>query len=200
MSLMKPYTLTCVTDIIVDPDFSPSYINVSVKPSNRVIETKHHEAPVRSHLRPTEQKLDSKTGQVRHKFEVDGEARICFLAPDSGQQNKQTNKKRAFMFKYHVRVLDGLDGDVEEESPEKADIDGHLSHMEKELDRVQRGMQTIIREAEFSKEREALFHKQTESMHKAAMFWPIVQVCVLIMTGFTQASHIVQFFKRRRII
>ncbi|KAL7574242.1 hypothetical protein ACA910_012497 [Epithemia clementina (nom. ined.)] len=193
-------------DIILDkedPHFSPSYITVDVRPSNRVIETKHHEAPVRSHLRPTKEVLEKNAGRIKHKFEVDGEADICFKAPDRprrGAHNSHEENQHYHRFTYHIRLADGLDGDEDEDNIPKADIDGHLSHMEKEFQRIQRGMQTILREAEFSKEREALFHKQTESMHSAAMFWPVVQVCVLLMTGFTQASHIVQFFKRRRII
>ena len=176
---------------------------MDVRPSNRVIETKHHEAPVRSNLKPTKQVLDAKEGRIKHKFEKDGEADICFKAPERpkrGAHNKNDEKPHFYRFTYHVRVADGLDGEDEEGSPQQADINSHLSHMEKEFQRIERGMHTILREAEFSKEREAHFHKQTESMNSAAMFWPIVQVCVLLMTGFTQASHIVQFFKRRRII
>ena len=58
----------------------------------------------------------------------------------------------------------------------------------------------MVKQAEFAKEREQVFQEQHEHMHEAAMWWPVVQVCVLIMTGFTQASHITRFFKSRRII
>jgi len=69
-----------------------------------------------------------------------------------------------------------------------------------EMKLITNGMKTILSEADFSKEREAVFHQNTESMHAASIFWPIVQTCVLIMTGFTQARHIVTFFQQRRII
>eukprot|EP00522_Entomoneis_paludosa_P016702 CAMPEP_0172457354 /NCGR_PEP_ID=MMETSP1065-20121228/21691_1 /TAXON_ID=265537 /ORGANISM="Amphiprora paludosa, Strain CCMP125" /LENGTH=224 /DNA_ID=CAMNT_0013211041 /DNA_START=110 /DNA_END=784 /DNA_ORIENTATION=+ len=184
-----------------DPGFSPAYISVHVKPSNRVLDTRHHDAPVRSHFHPTNQMLEKTEGRIRHTFEVAGEASICFKAPKS---RKGAHSDEKYRFHYHIHIADGLDGDEEDEgdgkSEIKADIDGHLTFMEKELQRIQRGMQSILREADFAKEREALFHKQTENMNNATMFWPIVQVCVLLMTGFTQASHIVQFFKKRRII
>eukprot|EP00523_Entomoneis_sp_CCMP467_P017198 CAMPEP_0168770898 /NCGR_PEP_ID=MMETSP0725-20121227/3163_1 /TAXON_ID=265536 /ORGANISM="Amphiprora sp., Strain CCMP467" /LENGTH=227 /DNA_ID=CAMNT_0008820369 /DNA_START=15 /DNA_END=698 /DNA_ORIENTATION=- len=167
-----------------------SKISVHVRPSNRVIDTHHHDAPVRSHFRPTEKTLEETEGRIEHVFEVDGEASICFSSP----RLKKPTGKEFFRFHYHVRIANGLDGDDEDDpkSGNSADINGHLGHMEVELQRIQRGMQSILREADFAKEREALFHKQTESMHSAAMFWPIVQVCVLLMTGFTQ--------ERRRII
>ena len=80
------------------------------------------------------------------------------------------------------------------------DLDGHLSHMELEMKRIQIGMKRILAEADFAKDRDSAFHKQTQDMHAATIFWPIVQMCVLLMTGFTQASHIVRFFQSRRII
>lgn len=72
--------------------------------------------------------------------------------------------------------------------------------MEMEMKRIQTAIKGILRQADFAKERDAVFHQQTAAMHSATIFWPIVQSCVLIMTGFTQASHIVRFFKSRRII
>lgn len=181
-----------------DKLFGPAHITVHVKPSNRIIDTHHHDAPVRSHFHPTNHIIEEKSGRVKHTFEVDGEANICFVAPTM-RKKPGHNKDQYFIFHYHVHVADGLDGD-DEEGGTQTDIDSHLTHMEKEMQRIQRGMHGILREADFAQEREALFHKQTESMHSATMFWPIVQVCVLLMTGFTQATHIVQFFKRRRII
>jgi len=191
-----------------DPNFSPAYLTVNVFPSNRVIDTKHHEAPVKSHLKATKVLLEDKEGRnIKHKFELDGDANICFRAPKS-RKGLKYNSLEYYRFEYHVRLLDGLDGDDDDEGKKgkgkptanQTDIFSHLTHMEKEIQRIQRGMQTILREADFAKDRDALFYKQTESMHSATMFWPIVQVCILLMTGFTQANHIVQFFKQRRII
>ena len=184
----------------VDPGFNPAYITVNIFPSNRVIDGKH--APVKSHLKPTTKMLDSSEGRIKHTFEVDGEANICFKAPQKPKGRHNHNEKVMFKFEYHISLVDGLDGEDDEDflKGKKVDVDSHLSHMEKELTRVHQGLQTILREADLAKTREAQFHKQTESMHSATMFWPIVQVSILLMTGFTQANHIVQFFKQRRII
>jgi hypothetical protein len=38
------------------------------------------------------------------------------------------------------------------------------------------------------------------AMHSSMSIWPMVQAFVLIVTGIAQASHIVNFFKSRRII
>ena len=59
---------------------------------------------------------------------------------------------------------------------------------------------TGLSEADFAKERDSVYHTKTDAMNKATTFWPIMHVCILLATGFTQANHIVQFFKKRRII
>jgi hypothetical protein len=100
-----------------------------------------------------------------------------------------------------------MDGDlIDEFRPVKeggnltAKVASHLSTMVTELQRISHSMKSILSEADFAKERDSIFHRQTQAMDQATIFWPIVQVCVLLMTGFAQASHIVRFFKSRRIL
>jgi hypothetical protein len=72
--------------------------------------------------------------------------------------------------------------------------------MEEQFVRIESQMHAVLREADFAKERDSIYHTKTDAMHKATVFWPIVHVGILLLTGFTQANHIVQFFKKRRII
>ena len=170
------------------------YVSVSVTPSKRVLDTGNHPSSIQQRLKPTSELLKQKKGDLIHKVEVDGEAKVCVRA--SGASN--TNYMR---FGIQIDIEDSTKyKDSKDESADGEALDGHLSHMEMEMKRIQNGMKTILSEADFSKSREALFHQNTESMHAASIFWPIVQTCVLIMTGFTQARHIVQFFQSRRII
>ena len=170
-----------------DPDYTPVYITVNVVSSRRIMDTKLHMAPVKERLHPTSQMLEQTTGSITHKFEMDGEANVCFRAGAAS-----TNKPLLIHWNAESTDHDPLQP--------KAEVNQHLSHMEIELERIQKGMQIILKEADFSKEREALFHHNTLQMHAATTWWPMVQVCVLLATGFTQASHIVRFFKSRRII
>jgi emp24/gp25L/p24 family/GOLD len=79
-------------------------------------------------------------------------------------------------------------------------VDAHLSHMEVELQRMRTAMRAVLSEADFAKDRDSLYHQEARDLDQATIFWPIVQVCVLVMTGVAQVSHIVNFFKSRRII
>jgi hypothetical protein len=92
------------------------------------------------------------------------------------------------------------DHNYDEEEEATGGADYHLGHLEKELFRIQNMMYFILREANFAQQRDTIFHQQTDAMHSATIFWPILQVCILLATGFTQANHIVHFFKKRRLI
>lgn len=178
-----------------DSKYGPVYLSVSVTPSKRVLDTGNHPSVIQQRLKPTSDLLKQKNGELTHKVEVDGEAKICIRASGATSENHMR-----FGLKIDIDESAGKDSkDPSEETLEEG-LDGHLSHMEMEMRRIQNGMKTILSEADFSKERESVFHQNTESMHAASTFWPIVQTCVLIMTGFTQARHIVQFFQSRRII
>jgi len=178
-----------------DPDYGPSYLTINVRPTTRVFDTVLHEAPVKNRLRPTSQLIQEKEGSVKHKFEVDGEATICIRASTASGKNP---------IRFGLQITKADTGDLPYKSKRSQDskdaVSSNLSRMEVEMRRIQAGMKTILAEADFSKDRDALFHKQTLGMHSATMFWPIVRVLVLLMTGFTQASHIVSFFQSRRII
>jgi hypothetical protein len=174
-----------------EKDFAPTHITLNVKPANRITDTKLHTAPVLNRLKPKKITLEHAKGEFEHSFEVDGQAEICIQAMGASAKNPM---------RFGVRVVKTDSDPIAAVVLSGSDLDGHLSHMELEMQRIQSGMKRILTEADFSKERDAHFHKQTLSMHSATLFWPIVQVCVLIMTGFAQASHIVRFFQTRRII
>jgi hypothetical protein len=174
-----------------DPAYGPVYITVNVVPAKRVFDTDLHVAPIRHRLKPTSVLLEHTNGTVTHKVEVDGAVNICLRAG-------LATAEKPLRFGWRIQLSEA--DPIPSSAADAASVDRHLSHMELELKRIQVGMHHIIKQADFAKEREAVFHQNTLRMHAAATFWPIVQVCVLIITGFTQASHIVRFFKSRRII
>lgn len=185
-----------IIDLVEDttaPKYGPVYLSISVTPSKRVLDTGNHPSVIQQRLKPTSELLKQQTGVLIHKVEVDGEAKICIRASGATQENYMR-------FGLQIDIDEEDEGSIGGSSGSAGDLDENLSHMEMEMKRIQNGMKTILSEADFHKEREGVFHQNTESMHAASTFWPIVQTCVLIMTGFTQARHIVQFFQSRRII
>jgi emp24/gp25L/p24 family/GOLD len=171
-------------------------LTVTVKPLNRIFDTDLHHAPVREHLKPTVKMLEANEGYILHTFEMNGIASVC-------AQSKKASPRFPLALGLRIESSEEvpsliLESKKASESP--ADVDAHLTHMETELIRITGAMTQLLKEADLNRIQDERFHAQTLEMVKATTFWPIVQVCVLLMTGFTQASHIVQFFKRRRII
>lgn len=173
------------------PEYSKTTVHIEVEPFHRVTDTKLHPAHIKHRLRPTEAVLDSHGGQILHQFEMDGKGKICIHSAKASKQNPR-------LFKFRIQT-DEYDASLDKVAKE-GDFSKHLSHVETEIRRLEKNMHGVLKTADYIKEQDAVFHKQTQDMDSATVFWPIMHICVLLMTGFTQARHIVEFFKQRRII
>jgi hypothetical protein len=76
----------------------------------------------------------------------------------------------------------------------------HMTELEKILSHMIRETNFLMSAADMIKMDEVAFHKKSNEMNAASMWWPILHVCVLLVTGFTQANHVAKFFKSRHII
>lgn len=143
--------------------------------------------------KPVSHPLKERHGYFVHRVREDADVSFCIRSTTAGRKNQQ---------RYAIRVEEM--GDEEEaelpENPPAVNVDTHLSFMEQQFARIESQMHALLREADFARERDAIYHSKTDAMNKATIFWPIVHVSILLITGFTQANHIVQFFKTRRII
>jgi len=141
------------------------------------------------------EKITEKKAALTYETETDGEVEVCIQASKASSQNP-LRFKMSIEEENEMHVHDGANDKEEDET----DTESHLSHMELEMRHLLINMRNIVAAANMSKQREILFHQQTLSMHAASMWWPIVQLCVLLLTGFTQANHVVKFLKSKRLI
>jgi hypothetical protein len=116
------------------------------------MDTKLHMAPVKQHLKPTSQMLTSKQGYVVHKFEFDGEANICVRASTASVKNPMR-------FGLRVKTTDNDPTISKKGKGEELDVNNHLGHIEMEMKRIEVGMKSILAEADFSKDRDWLYHQ-----------------------------------------
>jgi len=152
--------------------------------------------------RPVSQELTATKGSFVHSMHSeDAIVDLCVRA-------SKATMKSPMMFHLWVEELEEGD-ELDEFQKEKNEVDNqiprmgaehHWSFMETQLDRIEHEVHTIIKEADFFRERDALYHQQTDDLHKATLFWPMLHCGILVITGFTQANHIISFFKKRRII
>jgi hypothetical protein len=149
--------------------------------------------------------LETKKGSVEYITKQDGAVSICVQSLTASAVSPTP---------ISIRVTESPAGEetVSETPPEKtttigAQLDSqsqrnakeHFSQMEKTLSGLISKTDMILRQADYAKELEVEFHEQSIAMNKASQWWPIVQLCVLLVTGFTQANHMVQFFRKHHI-
>lgn len=198
---MKSLTdLICVlldflnTDLILDPThakYGPTYITVTERPAADAYDETRKKPKHIKPVPPTTKTLTEKKGSITHKVIDDGDINICIRASSASKENP---------LRFSLRIEEEEPDDEKDEQKTNADVGYQLTFMEDEMIRIEGSMHKILREADFAKERDAVFHRQTDAMNSATVFWPILQVCILLATGFTQANHIVRFFKQRRIL
>jgi len=87
---------------------------------------------------------------------------------------------------------------------EKLDMENKLvktetSRISSELMRMHRRAKSIAGDAQFSKEREESFFHKSVSLNRAVRYWPMFRLLVLMVGGYLQVSHVVQYMKRRHI-
>ena len=195
--------------------YAPSYITLLEKPIETIEEQRLEHATddeslaqrraqlkdrIKHKPKPVSQEITQNTGSFLHRIhDEDAIVDMCIRASKASEPNPML---------FHLRLEELEEDALDEFQQEKADqlktplmgVEHHWSFMETQLDRIEHEMHTIIKEADFFRERDALYHQQTDDLHKATLFWPILHCCILLVTGFTQANHIISFFKRRRII
>jgi hypothetical protein len=184
-------------DILLD---HPTYITLLEKPidvptrvDNTVAERRAklmEERKKKKTMKPTSKEIKSLVGNFVHKVYDDLNVEICVRASMAGSDNPM---------RFYLRVEE-VDDDEEEDAEKPAGVEHHWTFLETQMDRIDHELHTIIAQADFFKERDAIYHQQTDELHKATLFWPILHVGILLVTGFTQANHIVRFFQTRRII
>lgn len=195
--------------------YVPSYITLMEKPVETLEEQRlEHatdkrslEARMAMHLdsakhkiRPVSQELKETSGSFLHTIhDEDAIVELCVRAAKASPSSPM-------MFSVRVEEMeeDVLDSfqqmKKDSEVVPLVGVEHHWSFMETQLDRIDHEIHTLIKEADFFRERDALYHQQTDDLHKATLFWPMLHCCILVITGFTQANHIITFFKQRRII
>ncbi|KAL3806083.1 hypothetical protein ACHAXA_006217 [Cyclostephanos tholiformis] len=150
--------------------------------------------------------LNAKKGNVEYITKQDGQVSICVQSLTASAINPTP---------ISLRVTESAAGEesvgpgkeatsdvapgqqLDSESQRNAKV--HFSQMEKTLSSLISKTDMILKQADYAKELEVEFHEQSIAMNKASQWWPILQLSVLLITGFTQANHMIQFFRKHHI-
>lgn len=72
----------------------------------------------------------------------------------------------------------------------------HLSDMQANLMKLRDEIEDMIRSTDSMKKTEESFHDHNMSVHQASLWWPLIQTCVLLITGVTTIMHMTSFFSK----
>jgi len=130
--------------------------------------------PVRFHLRAD---MDSSYESDDYFYDDDDD---FYLDDDNGPRQKKAKPK-------------------DPDHLEHKELTTKMSRLERDLQTLQNRVKACLNNADYNKDQEAIFHEQSVSMKRASKYWPMIQLAVLLVTGFTQANHIVRYLKSHRI-
>lgn len=128
-----------------------------------------------------------------------GAGHIDFVADNDGAYSvcvELKDKAALTTSRFKLAINYGYDS----EYYEKLSTEQHFDQINMEVHRLNDQMTMILNEADFQKHKEIQYHLQTEKMNSAALWWPMVQIGILVATGILQVQNLKMFFKRHKLI
>lgn len=153
----------------------------------KVTSAAHAKKPKRTKTPTKTQVLQETTGKIMYVTEADGQVNVCLKAQGASSA---------------IPLLVNMDVNIGHDAAHylHEEQEHHLSQLQVSVMRLQDELTNILKQADMAKQREVEFHNLSVNMHAASQYWPMVQIMVLILTGFTQVSAMVHFFKSQRLI
>lgn len=148
-------------------------------------------------------KVSDMEGKIEYSTEGTGVIHICT------QVEEIPGRKYPRPTLLGLRVVEKADFDqivglAQEKSKENAKgqeaARKHFTEMERVLMNMIKETNILLKNADDIKSQESKFHKKSLDMNSASRWWPMLHVLVLLATGFTQANHMIKFFKSMHII
>jgi hypothetical protein len=171
-----------------------------------------------SRQRQTQMSVDERvkmnaTGRIREEL-TERQGTIEFLTGDTDgtvnicMQSISAEKSSPSRFMLNVTVEQTMDPEQQEVmdrqnkglNPQETNmVKVQMSRLERDMQTLSNRVSTILKNADVNKDQEVAFHDQSVAMNRAATYWPIIRLTVLVITGFTQANHIVRYMKTHHI-
>ncbi|KAM9982748.1 hypothetical protein ACTFIZ_007276 [Dictyostelium cf. discoideum] len=143
---------------------------------------------------PEKREVLSKTmpsnGRFAFSTQVGGEHKICF----------STNTSKWFGPSVKTRLHLEIEGGAGANDYEEIAKVEHLTGIEISLRRLNDRVNQIRKEQSYQKGREIVFRNTSESTNARVMWWSIIQLVVLVLTGVWQMKHLKSFFKAKKLV
>jgi hypothetical protein len=148
---------------------------------------RRREGPGEARLNHREQ-IERDAGTLAVETSRAGTVEVCVQSMVASQ-----NEPRLVQFS--VREDPEARGERAREAAERA----HVNGLEGSVRSLMRRLELAQATARNAKEEEAQFRQKSVELDRAALVWPIVRCCFLILTGIGMARHVTGFLKQHRI-
>lgn len=118
-----------------------------------------------------------------------GKHRVCVAATSTSWFG--TPRKLRFELK--------MDNSRDEISHEHLASKEQLGHLEEIVNNLNERLTEVIKQQEYSREKEALFKDESEDINSRIMFFTIFQTIIILVSGFWQIGSLRKFFISRKI-
>ncbi len=140
----------------------------------------------RSDLLISEKKLTEPIGHVEFVADNTGYYSIC-VKQSKIEQNPTRLK---------LTINYGFDNEYYEKLLKTEGIDA----LNLEIRKLNDMISMTLNEADYQKHKEVDYHEQTEEMNSATLWWPMLQIGILVITGVFQVQYLKYFFKANKVI
>jgi hypothetical protein len=149
------------------------------------------------------EELSKRDGTIKFMTnDMDGKVDICVQSIIASSRAPSRISLNVTMESTEANESEGdEDGDESKGENWKADeVKTQMGRFERDLATLKSRVKHIISNADFNKGQVEEFREHSVAMNRAATYWPIIQLVVFIVAGFTQANHIVTYMKTRHIV
>mmetsp|Transcript_21732 Transcript_21732/g.66882 ORF Transcript_21732/g.66882 Transcript_21732/m.66882 type:complete len:217 (-) Transcript_21732:137-787(-) len=77
--------------------------------------------------------------------------------------------------------------------------ENHMDRLQVEVVKLNDELAEILNEADYMKEKEVRFHRKAERVNLAAIWWPILQIAILVLTAAFQVQSLKSYFQTRSL-
>ncbi len=134
----------------------------------------------------TEKKLTDPIGHVEFIADNSGFYSICV--------------KQLSLYDHPTRLKLAINYGYDNEYYEKLSKKHGFDALNMEVHKLNDLVVMTLNEADYQKHKEVDYHMQTEEMNSAALWWPMLQIGILIITGVFQVQYLKFFFKSNKLI
>eukprot|EP01132_Coremiostelium_polycephalum_P002721 gene2721-3378_t len=120
---------------------------------------------------------------------IGGEYQVCV----------STNSSRWFGPSVKSRLYLEIDSGAGANDYEEIAKTEHLTNIEITLRRLNDRVNQIRKEQSYQRNREVVFRNTSESTNSRVMWWSLLQVVVLVLSGVWQMKHLRSFFKAKKL-